>query len=164
MIPRITFSKFILFIFSMGYSAVFFTQNSAFFQENNIIVIDDDDTLINAWTGGFNAVQISKIDLNNDQIEDLFVFDRTGNKISTFITNGNKYIYDPHYEQFFPNELTDWVLLRDFNGDNKKDIFGSVSGGIGVWKNVSSDGEINFEKQSFFHPGLNSQVFYLLSE
>jgi hypothetical protein len=148
----------------MGYSAVFFTQNSAFFQENNIKVIDNGDTLINAWTGGFNAVQISKIDLNNDQIEDLFVFDRTGNKISTFITNGNKYIYDPHYEQFFPNELTDWVLLRDFNGDNKKDIFGSVSAGIGVWKNVSNDGEINFEKQSFFHPGLNSQVFYLLSE
>ena len=63
-------------------------------------------------------------------IEDLFVFDRTGNKITTFLNNGNSYSYAPEYEQLFPQSLTDWVLLRDYNNDNKKDIFCSVSGGI----------------------------------
>ena len=31
------------------------------------------------------------------------------------------------------------LVTRDYNGDNKKDIFCSVSGGIGVWKNTSNE-------------------------
>ena len=92
-------------------------------QANDILVIDGSDTLTNPWTGGFNAVQISKMDLNFDSLEDLFVFDRTGNKITTFINNGSTYSYAPEYEQLFPQSLSDWVLLRDYNNDNKKDIF-----------------------------------------
>ena len=111
---------------------------------NNIVVIDGFDTLSNPWTGGFNSVQISKIDLNFDSLEDLFVFDRTGNKVTTFLNNGNSYSYAPEYEQLFPQSLSNWVLLRDYNNDNKKDIFCSVSGGIGVWKNTSINDELSF--------------------
>ena len=111
---------------------------------NNIVVIDGFDTLSNPWTGGFNSVQISKIDLNFDSLEDLFVFDRTGNKVTTFLNNGNSYSYAPEYEQLFPQSLSNWVLLRDYNNDNKKDIFCSVSGGIGVWENTSLNDELSF--------------------
>ena len=111
---------------------------------NDIVVIDGFDTLSNPWTGGFNSVQISKIDLNFDSLEDLFVFDRTGNKVTTFLNNGNSYSYAPEYEQLFPQSLSNWVLLRDYNNDNKKDIFCSVSGGIGVWKNTSINDELSF--------------------
>ena len=111
---------------------------------NDIVVIDGFDTLSNPWTGGFNSVQISKIDLNFDSLEDLFVFDRTGNKVTTFLNNGNSYSYAPEYEQLFPQSLSDWVLLRDYNNDNKKDIFCSVSGGIGVWENTSLNDELSF--------------------
>ena len=113
-------------------------------QENFISVIENNDTLNNPWTGGFNAVQISLIDLNNDQIEDIFIFDRTGDKVITFLNDGTNFNYAPEYEKYFPNDLKNWVLLRDFNGDNKKDIFGSVSGGIGVWENTSSNNNISF--------------------
>ena len=113
-------------------------------QSNDILVIDGFDTLSNPWTGGFNAVQISKIDLNFDSMEDLFVFDRTGNKITTFLNNGDSYSYAPEYEQLFPQSLSSWVLLRDYNNDNKKDIFCSVSGGIGVWENTSVNDELSF--------------------
>ena len=54
-------------------------------QENSVPVINNNDTLKNPWAGGFNSVQISKIDLNNDQIEDLFVFDKSCNKVITFL-------------------------------------------------------------------------------
>ena len=111
---------------------------------NNIVVIDGFDTLSNPWTGGFNSVQISKIDLNFDSLEELFVFDRTGNKVTTFLNNGNSYSYAPEYEQLFPQSLSNWVLLRDYNNDNKKDIFCSVSGGIGVWENTSLNDELSF--------------------
>ena len=55
-------------------------------------------------------------------MEDLFVFDRTGNKITTFLNNGDSYSYAPEYDQLFPQSLSSWVLLRDYNNDNKKDI------------------------------------------
>ncbi len=100
------------------------------------------DTLINAWAGGFNSVQFSEIDLDLDGIKDLFVFDRTGNRISTFINEGIpnqvSYKYDPYYIQFFPKGLEKWVLLRDYNCDGAMDIMTSFSAGVKVYKNVSA--------------------------
>lgn len=100
------------------------------------------DTLVNAWAGGFNSVQFSEIDLNLDGIKDLFVFDRAGNRISTFINEGTpnmvSYKYDPFYIQFFPRDLEKWVLLRDYNCDGAIDIMTSFSAGIKVYKNIST--------------------------
>jgi hypothetical protein len=99
------------------------------------------DTLKNPWAGGFNSVQFSEIDLNLDGIKDLFVFDRTGNRISTFINSGLpnqvSYKHDPSYIQFFP-EMNDWALLRDFNCDGKMDIFTYYNGGMKAYKNTST--------------------------
>ena len=99
-----------------------FTRN-----DNLTILSINGDTLKNPWAGGFNAVQFSEIDLNLDGINDLFVFDRTGNRISTFINSGEAnqitYTHDPSYIQYFPTGLHDWVLLRDYNCDGKMDIF-----------------------------------------
>lgn len=97
------------------------------------------------WVGGINSAQFSTIDYNNDNVEDLFIFDRTGNKVLTFLKVGNTYEYAPQYESAFP-VLQSWVLLRDYNCDGKKDIFSYVSGGIGVWKNTSTGGLLSFEK------------------
>ena len=139
------------------------SQNFSLVQQNSIQVIVNNDTLDNPWTGGFNSAQISKIDLNNDQIEDLFVFDRSCDKVITYISSNNKFVYAPEYEKKFPSSLKNWVLLRDYNGDGKKDIFSFVSGGIGVWKNTSNFNEISFAQQSFFQSSINSFVSYLLS-
>ena len=76
-------------------------------------------------------------------MEDLFVFDRTGNKVLTYINSGDAFIYDPSYESKFPTDMR-LALLRDYNNDNKKDIFCSVSGGIGVWLNTSNGSELSF--------------------
>ncbi len=95
------------------------------------------------WAGGLNFIQASNIDLNGDGIKDLFIFDRTGNKIRTFINNGTPgaadYTYAPQWENFFPN-LHDWALLVDYNCDNKEDIFSfsDAQGGIKVYKNIST--------------------------
>ena len=103
----------------LSFLVMFFTlvksQNFSLVQQNSIRVIVNNDTLINPWTGGFNSAQISKIDLNNDQIEDLFVFDRSSDKVITFISENNNFIYAPEYERLFPPDLKNWVLLRDFN-------------------------------------------------
>ena len=86
------------------------SQNFSLVQQNSVPVIVNNDTLFNPWTGGFNSVQISKIDLNNDQIEDLFVFDRSCDKLVTFISENNNFVYAPEYEKLFPSDLKNWVL------------------------------------------------------
>ncbi len=120
-----------------------------FFRSDSIIVLAvNGDTLQNPWTGGFNAVQFSEVDLNIDGVMDLFVYDRTGNKISTFINAGIpntiQYKHEPYYQQFFPNDLNGWVLLRDYNCDGKVDLFTSYKGGIAAYKNNSTT-QLSFE-------------------
>lgn len=93
------------------------------------------------WVGGFNHIQVSEIDLNLDGRNDLFVFDRSGFNISTFINNGTPntidYSFAPQYKDSFP-DLHDWVLFRDYNCDGKMDIFTYSSGGAAVYKNTST--------------------------
>ncbi|MFT5602088.1 MAG: hypothetical protein ACI9N1_002338, partial [Flavobacteriales bacterium] len=118
-----------------------------FERNNSISLVDNSDTLIHAWAGGLNSIQVSKMDLDEDGIEDLFIFDRTGDKILTFLwdVSDNDWKYAPEFENVFP-DLNYWTLLRDYNCDGKKDIFSYVSGGIGVWKNISTPGQIEFVK------------------
>jgi hypothetical protein len=105
---------------------------------DSVKVMDSASYLNLPWAGGFNNPQFSEIDLNGDGIKDLFVFDRSGNKISAFINKGNinttDYNYTPSYESAFP-ELNDWVLLSDYNCDGREDIFTSTGGGIKVYRN-----------------------------
>ncbi len=107
------------------------------------------DTLPYPYTGGLNAPQMFKMELDGDGIKDLFVFDRYGNKVMTYLFKGGKYVYAPMYESQFP-PLFKWVVIKDYNCDGKEDIFTEVdynaqpepekyisSNGIRVLKNVS---------------------------
>jgi hypothetical protein len=133
--------SFCLFVFSFM-ASVGFAQ--PYFQFHDSIPVKISGNYIpNAWAGGLNFVQVSNIDLDQDGIKDVVTFDRSGSKLRTFITNGTTGAvdlkYTPYYESFFPF-LHDWVLLVDYDGDNKEDIFAfsDVGVGIKVYKNISS--------------------------
>ena len=93
------------------------------------------------WAGGLNSAQFNTMDLNGDDKQDLVIFDRTANKLITFINNNNQYQYAPEYELLFPAEVSQWVLLRDFNCDGKKDLFTSDPFGIILFVNITKKGE-----------------------
>lgn len=97
--------------------------------------------ILNAWAGGLNACQFSSIDLNFDGIKDLVVFDRSGNKLKTFLNAGIadsvRYIHAPQYESKFP-AVKDWIKLIDYNCDGKEDIFTYGLGAMKVYKNIST--------------------------
>jgi hypothetical protein len=93
------------------------------------------------WAGGLNAAQINTMDLNGDGREDVVVFDRTANKVITYLAQGNVLQYAPDYESLFPTEISQWMLLRDFNCDGKKDIFTSDPFGIIVFVNTTKPGK-----------------------
>ena len=90
-----------------------------------------------ALAGGLNQPQFSNIDLNKDGFQDLMVFDRTGNKILTFIsTGGLNYRYDPSYEEFFPRGV-EFVQLRDYDGDGLPDVFLYNGDSVVVYRNTT---------------------------
>lgn len=133
---------FSLFLFCV-FADFKFASAQPFFQRNDDIQVKIDGNIItNPWAGGLNFIQASAIDLDLDGVKDLFIFDRTGNKIRTFINNGTAntidYKYAPQYETKFP-KLHDWALLVDYNCDGKEDIFSysDMGGGFKVYKNIS---------------------------
>lgn len=105
------------------------------------------------WAGGLNAVQFNTFDLNEDGEEDLIVFDRMANAVRTFIRDNDQYQYAPQYEILFPSGITNWLLLRDFNGDGKKDIFTGDVMGIKVYVNQTIAGGSLQWQQFYFYRG-----------
>lgn len=134
-------------LLSMFISFNCFSQQK-FYQAQDLIVKKNNKIMLNPWAGGVNVPQLSPIDLNNDGILDLVIFDKNGDQINCFINKGTHgvvdYHYDPSYNSKFPN-VKDWLLLRDYNCDGKNDIFTSHNGSIRVYKNTSQDDELKFE-------------------
>ncbi|WP_169727982.1 T9SS type A sorting domain-containing protein [Adhaeribacter aquaticus] len=139
-----------LFSFLFWFQSVVAQQQYTFQFRNDVKIVIDSDTLKNAWAGGINSAVLSKIDLNGDATEDLFIFDRTHSKIYTFLAkeynSGWQWQYASQFELLFPADLNSWVLLRDYNQDGLKDIFTKTSQGIKVYKNTTTaGGSLSFE-------------------
>ncbi len=101
------------------------------------------------WVGGLNNPQFSNADLNNDNISDLVVFDRVGNKFLTFLNGGTPntidYTYAPEYEVNFPAGAKFWSLLLDYDCDGIEDLFSSKPGWIKRFHGYyNPDNELSF--------------------
>lgn len=163
--------RFFFFLTAIIVGKLTFAQ--PFFQRYDSMQVKINGTLVaNPWSGGLNFVQVSNIDLNLDGIKDLFVFDRTGNKIRTFINKGTvgavDFQYDPKYESRFP-KLRDWALLVDYNCDGKEDIFSYYNGGFTVYKNISSVAtglqflKVVTQQKSQYNPPSPAKIFLYVS-
>jgi len=137
----------ILSLITILYFSLQLNAQQGYYQSQDLNVIKNGVDLINPWAGGVNVPQLSPIDLNNDGVLDLVIFDKNGNQINCYLNHGTEglvdYHYSPEYNLNFP-ELEDWVLLRDYNCDNKMDIFTSHNGGIRLYENTSIDNNLSF--------------------
>ena len=139
---------------------VFITLFSCFqlsaqdFSPLEVQVSADGQVLNNAFTGGFSASQFSEIDINQDGLQDLFVFDRVGNRFNIFQRSdvGGQVSYNvvKDYDKYFPQTCC-WTLLRDFNRDGIADIFtvpsqGAISG-IEMYQGAVENGEWTFTRR-----------------
>ncbi len=102
------------------------------------------------WTGGLNSAQFQKLDLNMDGIEDLVVYHRISKELSTFLTIDNAYVFSPDYVSLFPEEVDDWLILKDFDCDGQKDLFTSTPLGITVFRNTTTGNTLEWESAADF--------------
>lgn len=111
--------------------------NAQSFQQIYPAFVQNGTTLKSATVGGLSSPQFSEVDLNNDGIQDLYIFDKIGQVGLTFLNGGTPnqidYQFAPTYLANFP-KLTQWVILRDYNGDGIADIFAysSIPGVAGI--------------------------------
>jgi hypothetical protein len=108
--------------------------------EEAVPVAAGETSLELAWAGGLNAAQYNTLDLDHDGKEDLVVYDRMAAKISTFLQRNGHYVYSPAYESYFPSDVLNWLLLRDYDCDGRKDIFTGHNFGMRIFRNVTPDG------------------------
>ena len=123
-------------------------------------VVQGSSVSTKAWAGGLNAGQYNTIDLDNDGLLDLMIFDRDNNKVLTFISDGTQYSYAPELEHLFPAGLKSWVVLKDYNCDGKADLFTSSLFGMSLYENVTSGGQLEWLliHETIFTEGASGQV------
>ncbi len=144
----------------------YFFASSQYAIDQSVVVKDLSGVALKyAWAGGLNNAQFSAVDLNGDGVQDLFIFDRTGDKVYTFLNGGTAntidYTYAPEFESHFPL-LENWALLVDYNCDNVQDIFtftNNPATGIRVFRGfydgantiqfVIQDSLLEYSQQSF---------------
>ncbi|NJM26377.1 MAG: VCBS repeat-containing protein, partial [Bacteroidia bacterium] len=130
-----------------------FAQFTYTFDQSVPVTSDDDTPLSLPWAGGLNAAQYNALDIDGDGDNDLVLFDRMANKVITYVNTNNQYLYAPEFEALFPGDITNWILLRDFNCDGRKDIFTGDVLGIKVYTNETQPGGTLTWKRFRFYVG-----------
>ncbi len=108
-------------------------------------IIRGGDTLGIPWGRGLNSPQVQNIDLNQDGLEDLLIYDKSGYDFQTFINNSNtRWQYDPRFESTLPDLNDGWMVVADADCDGVKDIFTYGIVGPTVYKAINNAGYYNW--------------------
>ena len=108
------------------------------------------DPIDNFWSGGMSAPQFSSVDVDQDGLRDMVVFDREDNVFVAFRNTGvvGKFDYMPSWTSVFDScECYGWALLRDYNCDGREDLFcGTETSNLVVYDNLEDNGMVRFER------------------
>ncbi len=139
---KIEHISIIIFLLILHFSSKSqYTLPFGFEKNYNISTFDSTgNAYLNPWAGGLNACQFGEIDLDDDGIRDLVIFDRNGNRTLTYkntgIPDATSYLFQPELTEKLPH-FDDWIIFADYNMDGLNDIFTHSSGyaGVKVYKN-----------------------------
>ncbi|GAB2624430.1 T9SS type A sorting domain-containing protein [Belliella aquatica] len=130
--------KYLTFLFLFTLSASF--AQTSFQFDQNINLTQNGENLELPFSGGLNAAQIQTMDVNGDGEEEMVIWDINARQISIFKIENGAYTFYPELAYYFPSDVNGFLVLADFDGDGKKDLFTSSPFGIRAYKNVSSVG------------------------
>ena len=93
------------------------------------------------WSGGVHGDLFYSLDVDDDGKMDIVSYERTSNRIRTYITVDNKPMYTPEYEKYFPKDIANWVIITDLNHDGTTNLLTNSDLGIKVYEIIKeSDG------------------------
>jgi hypothetical protein len=145
-----------MFLVSFFLSTVFDSKGQFVVKATNDVTVlrEGGSAFLNPWTGGVNAIQLSKLDADFDGDEDdIYLFDRTGNRtiilIGEEIGGEQSYRYDSNFRTSFPN-MRNFSLLRDFDCDGRRDIFtySLLGGAMAIFRNTGNEQNLSWELTS----------------
>lgn len=127
---------------------VHFLVSGQYVLNTDIVFVSAGDTMQLPYCGGLNTPQFSQIDINQDGLQDLYLYDGSAYKHLVFVNIGYNtdpvYRYAPEFEKQFP-QVEDWAVLHDFNCDDIPDFFAYKSGATILYKGKIESGTIVFE-------------------
>ena len=88
-------------------------------------VFHNDQLIKSPWVGGLNSPLIQAADLNRDGFKDLVIYEKVGQRVLTFLNDGEDeglYTFAPEYIQNIP-PVTGWFILEDVSCDGIEDFF-----------------------------------------
>lgn len=121
------------------------TAQKVFQYKNNLNVRVEGRDLLMPFAGGINAAQLQQIDLDGDGQEELVVWDKNAATLLVFHKSEGNYVHSPGLSYNFPEDISGFLILVDYDGDGKKDLFTGSPFGIKVYRNISVDGAIRWE-------------------
>ena len=139
--------KIIFFLVNVLYSSFLFSQGFPhYFQSNNLKVSDSLGKIyLFPFAGGLKFPVFANYDLNGDGCEDLLILDRADSRLLTFLNAGvpgkDSFVYRPQFEALFPENISRYFYLKDYNSDGKPDLFtfaAEWNSGIAVYQNTGT--------------------------
>jgi len=100
--------------------------------------------LTSPFAGGINSAQIQTIDLTGDGIEEWVTWDINTRQLLVFENNKEVFTHLPELSYLFPEDISGFLILEDFDGDGKKDLFTATALGIKVYKNTSTANQVSW--------------------
>jgi hypothetical protein len=135
--------KFWIFIFL--FSSFQLNAQDIFRLDQQPEVMVDDLLVSSPFTGGINAAQLETIDLTGDGVEEWVTWDINSRQLLVLKKEGDTFIHLPESSYSFPTDISGFLVLADFDGDGKKDLFTSTALGIKAYKNTSSGNQISWQ-------------------
>lgn len=89
---------------------------------------------------GINAAQFQEMDTNGDGQEELVIWDINARRILVFKVEGEEFQFIPEMSYYFPSDVNGFLVLADYDGDGRKDLFTSSPFGIKAYRNISPAG------------------------
>lgn len=130
---------FALFLLSFSISA-----QEIYSLKNNLQMDISGELISSPFAGGINSAQIQTIDLTQDGQEEWVIWDINSRQLQVFSKTGDEFIHLPELSYFFPEDISGFLTLADFDGDGKKDLFTSTALGIKAYKNTTQSGQISW--------------------
>ncbi|WP_026966454.1 FG-GAP-like repeat-containing protein [Algoriphagus terrigena] len=96
------------------------------------------------FSQGINSAQIQTIDLTGDGKEEWVIWDINSGQLQVFAKEGESFQILPELAYYFPAEVSGFLVLVDFDGDGKKDLFTSTPLGIRAYRNTSQGSQISW--------------------